>query len=557
LVVGAPTDTRPSSLSPNNIGKVFIYKRSGSAFNLIQKVTPPASFNGFTINSSKLLFGGRVECIRDSINPAIVNILISAEGFDNGMIRRGAVFVYRFNINTNALTLNNIIALTPTELPANPGNRFGYLMKSSKPNTDYMAILANFNRLDPIPTGLFSNSVYIYNGTDFLNTSTPVMYTSAVFVSPGPYLRNETLGLDSTFDPGSTNSKTLRVEYGAVVSLSAGYVTSDPASNFYWYKDYNPAIANTPVGTGDYLSLGSVSFSQAGTYVLSAVNLVGRGLATNSSNQTYQNLLVIEGEPFPGQNRIMPDSGDISLAGELAYDTLGNPIYRSINFFIKGYNGANLTSTTSLDQREKDFMTPGAFVGTQTSPVAGSKPSTTVDPGYNLSYLSAMSGQLEMARTPFPDPNGGGVNIKYGWKSNQPGNVFTPARMSEFYKAYKWYVVTGNKCFSQSSRSNAGWPGGPVGPGPDNGTIVVTPANNMATNNFYVKLLSNNGGSVGNGKSMGTWYLGAPTVQFDQVGTGAQGSGGKNYTIYVMDDNGYGYNMNIQELQQTITVVYP
>ena len=112
---------------------------------------------------------------------------------------------------------------------------------------------------------------------------------------------------------------------------------------------------------------------------------------------------------------------------------------------------------------------------------------------------------------------------------------------------------------SQSSRSNAGWPGGPVGPGPDNGTIVVTPANNMATNNFYVKLLSNNGGSLGSGsgKSMGTWYLGAPTVQFDQVGTGAQGSGGKNYTIYVMDDNGYGYNMNIQELQQTITVVYP
>jgi len=559
LVVGAPSDGRTGSLAPSYAGKAFIYKRSGAALNLVTKITPPASFNGFPINSSRLFFGGRVDCVRDSVNPSIVNILISAEGFDNGMIRRGAVFVYRFNINTNALTLNNIIALTPSELPANPGNRFGYWMQAAaKPNPDYTVIHASFNENDPVPAGLFSNSTYIYNGTDFLNTSTPVMYTSASFVAPGPFLRNETLGIDSSFDPSSTSAKTLRVQYSAVVSLSAGYVLSDPASTFYWYKDYNPSVPNTPVGVGDYLSLGSVSFSQAGTYTVSAVNLVGSGLAVNSSNQTYTNLLVVEGEPFSGGNRVLPDSGDLSLAGELA------PTYRSINNFIKGYNGAGLTSPTSLDQREKDFMYPGAFAGSAASPVVGSKPSTGVDVGFNLSYISAMSGQLEMVRTPFSSssvPGGiGGATVKYGWRSNKPdGTTFTPARMSEFFKTYKWYVVPGTstKCFTFSQRSNAGWPGGPVGPGPNAGTIVVTPANNMITNNYYVAMASNNGGSVGSGKSLDTWYLGAPTVQFDNVGTGPEGSGGKQYTIYVMDENGFGYLRNVNELQTSTNLSYP
>ena len=557
LVVGAPSDDRPGSLAPSNAGKVFIYKRSGSTLNFITKITPPTSFNGFPINTSKLFFGGRVTCTRDSVNPSIVNIMVSAEGFYNGMTQRGGIFVYRFNINTNTVTLNNMIALTPAELPANPGNRFGFTtLASAKPTPDYTVVNSAFKLDTPIPTGLFSNSSYIYYGTDFLNTDTPVMYTSATYVSPGPYLRNETLGLNSSFDPGSTSNKTLRVQYGDTVSLSAGYVDCDPQATFIWYKNYDPAGSNIPVGTGDYLSLGSVSFSQAGTYVLSATNLVGNGLAVNTSAQTYQNLLVVEGEPFAGQNRVMPDSGDISIAGELAYDALNNPIYRSINFFIKNYNGIGLTTPSSLDQREKDFMYPGAFAGTLVSPVPGTKPSTGVDPSYNLSYLTAMSGQLEMQRSSFPS---NGANVKYGWKSNKPDNTtFTPARMSEFYRAYKWYVVQGSsKCFSSSSRSNAGWPGGPVGPGPDHGTIVVTPANNMITNNFYVRLLSDNGGSVGAGKSMGTWYLGAPTVTFEDVGTGAQGSGGKNYTIYVMDENGYGYGCNIQELQSTITVVYP
>ena len=275
----------------------------------------------------------------------------------------------------------------------------------------------------------------------------------------------------------------------------------------------------------------------------------------DSNNQTYQNLLVVQGEPFAGLNRVMPDSGDLSLAGELAYDSLGNPIYRSISFFIKNYNSIGLTTPASLDQREKDFFTPGANIGSITAPVQGRKPSTGVDVGFNLTYLSAMSGQLEMGRTQFTS---NGAPVKYDWTPSSPTTGLRPARMSEFYKAYKWYTAQGSdKCFTSTKRSNAGWPGGPAGPGPNNGTIVVTPVNNMITNNYYVRLLSDNGGSVGSGKSMGTWYLGAPSVQFDQVGTGAEGSGGKNYTIYVMDENGYGWANNIQELQATITVVYP
>ena len=539
LAVGAPSDDRYPAASYT--GKVFLYKRSGSSFSFLQVLTPPSTFNGFPINVNTAFFGDRVSVVRDASNSNIVNILVFCQGFYNGLKHRGAVFVYRFNLTTNAITLNNIITLTPEELYANPGNRFGYLITTpTNPNPDYTIISANFLADDPVP-GPFTHYAYIYNGQDFLNTSNPVFYTSAVSISPGPYIKNLTTGQIS---PNTGNNKSLLVNYSDVVSLSAGKVSGNPDVTFAWIKN------SQVVGYGDELFLGGVVFSNAGTYSISASNLVDSGLLTDSSQNIYNLTVAVQGSPDPGNNKILPYSGDLSIGGELS------PTYRSINQFIKNYNGIGDTSSSSLMQREKDYMTPGSYVGSEASPVDGNKPATGVAAESPFTtYLSIMSGELEMDRA-WSIPVDGGSLVKYSWRSNKPDSSFTPTKMSEFYAAYKWY----SPWFNLTYASNAGRPGGPVGPGPNNGTFTITGVNNMVTNVFYAKIKANDGGSIGNGKTTGVWYLAGPTVSFEKVTTGG-GAGlpqaSKSYTLFIMDSNGYGWNLNINQLRTNYSATYP
>lgn len=532
LAVGAPSSTDNGAPAPSNAGKVFLYRKNNTTQQFVfqTKLTPPASFAGFSINTSRLYFGHWVGVVKDATNPNIVNILVGAPGLYNGMLRRGAVFVYRYNLATNTATLNNMITLTPAELDANPGNRLGYrLLAVAKNNPDYTVIHSSFDKFDTVPTGAFSNTAYIYNGQDFLNTDNPVLYTSGVAIAPGPYLQGP-LG-NSFFPPGVLNA-----QFGDVVSLSAGKFSGNPDLRFDWIKD------GVYAGTGDQLNIGSVIFSNAGTYRLSASNLIGAGLATNSSGTIYELTLAVQGTPAAGSNRIMPYSGSLSIAGELA------PIYRSINQFIKNYNGIGLNSSSSLTQREMDVMYPGAYTGSSVTPANGAKPATGVagEGSFSgLSYISVLSGELEMNRS-FNIAVDGGSITGSNFISNKPGGSFTPARMSEFYGAYKWY----SPFFTAVYRSNSGWPGGPAGPGPNKGTITVTGVNNMVSSNYFVQLRSS-GGSAN--KSLNVWYLGAPTVTYEDVGNEPD----KTYTVYLMDSNGYGWNRNVTELQSTITATYP
>lgn len=545
LAVGAPYDYQFTTAYSGRVEIFEINSTAPGSVNITKtcSILPPNTFNGFPILTGGLMFGKKVTAVADSNNNNIINLYINAPNFYNGLVDRGAIFVYRYNISANTATLNNIISLSASELNANPGNRFGYVHSNDLVNHNNSIIEFHAPFLN-VPSGFNSNFSYFYTESDSLNTDGPYMFTSAAAVAPGPYINNITQG---TVSPGSGPSKALTVSFGDNVSLEAGTVDANPSATFKWIKNSVQYI-----GAGSSYNLGGVTYSNAGLYTLSAENLVGSGILNHSSGSAYTLELIVTGSPSPGQNRILPSSGRLSIGGELAVE------YKSLNQFIKNYSGVGLTSQSSLQQREIDFFNPPANTGSFLFPVAGSKPATGVAAEGSFSsaaYLSVMLNQQEMNRS-YSIPVFGGSITAYSWRSNKPdGTSLTPSRMSEFHGAYKWY----SPWIVASYRSNAGSWGGPVGPGPNEGTITAYGVNNMVTGTYFIKIftpLPGGSGTAGgmSGKSFNVWYLqsGGP-VTFDSV----DNSPNRNYRLFVMDSNGVGYNQNITELQTDITATYP
>ena len=544
LAVGAPYDEQYTTAYSGRV-EVFEINSTSPSVNITKtcSILPPNTFNGFPILTGGLMFGKKVTAVADSSNGNIINLYIAAPNFYNGLEDRGAVFVYRYDMSANTATLNNIITLSASELNANPGNRFGYVQSCDLVNHNNSIVEFHAPFLN-VPSGFNSNYTYFYTEADSLDTVTPYMFTSAAAVSPGPYLNNVTQG---TISPGTGPSKTLTVNFGDTVSLEAGTINAIPTATLKWIRNGIQYI-----GSGSSYNLGAVTFANAGTYTLSAENLVGSGILPHSSGSIYSLDLFVTGSPAAGQNRILPSSGRLSIGGELAVE------YKSLNQFIKNYSGIGNNSQSSLQQREIDFFNPPANTGSFLFPVAGSKPATGVaaEGSYSSSaYLSVMLNQQEMNRS-YNIPVFGGSITAYSWRSNKPdGTSLTPSRMSEFHGAYKWY----SPWIVASYRSNAGSWGGPVGPGPNEGTITAYGVNNMVTGTYFIKIytpLPGGGGTAGgmSGKSFNVWYLqsGAP-VTFDSVDNEPD----RNYRLFVMDSNGVGYNQNITELQTDIVASYP
>lgn len=507
LAVGAP------GLRGTFQGKVWLYRKSGANLFEVRYLEAANPSTGWSVGQSDC-YGFSVDMVRRFPTGDNLNIYVGCPYFEPGIQRRGAVFCYNYSLSANTCTFNNIVSLDWDESPSIPGNSFGYSIHA---DSNFTFVGAGNSQAALLPVSAASLA-YVYNADNIMNSDPVNLFYEAVLVTQ-PYVFTDTITCFPPFPANLPENTTTRIAASAI-----GY----PPPTYQWIKDgFNIPLGNQRVYT--FLS----NLFDDGLYAVSAFNAINHYQNTDRlSNTIYIN--ITSSAPVANNQKLPEDSNFISIG---AYGAGSPNLYRSINQFIKNYNSiGNASPNSSLTTREINFMT------------LDTKPATGVD-NPNNSFVVVMKNQVEMGTTNVP---------LYGaLKNYQPtgtGGTFRPTRMSEFKGSYKWYSPWFNIYYS--SNSAPGCVNCQTTDRTNKGTLTIQGTNNVETNIFYVQITPAPLGGIPSG-----WRIASPTVTYQNVvnngNTFPPFGGTQAYTIYLMDENGYGITQNVAALQRVFTATYP